>query len=244
MVETYAGRGFEYKTFDFSGHSAIVVMPKVPWPGTPWVWRTEFFGYFDWVDKALLEKGWHVVYIHMSDWYGAPPIIEFMENFYTYITNQYQLNSRMDLFGFSRGGLYALNYAVKNPEKVSTLYLDAPVLDLASWPGGFYQTAAHLEKEWREACHVYGMTSEELVNNKEALDNKFAALVKNQVRLLLAAGMQDMDVPYAENGASLEQYYYKNGGNMKTVIKGDCGHHPHSLEQPEELVEYIVKNFI
>jgi len=34
------------------------VFPDNPLPDKPWVWRTEFFGAFDTVDTALLDKGW------------------------------------------------------------------------------------------------------------------------------------------------------------------------------------------
>ena len=36
----------------------------------------------------------------------------------------------------SRGGLIALNWAIDNPDRVSAVYVDAPVCDIRSWPGG------------------------------------------------------------------------------------------------------------
>lgn len=243
-VKSYEAEGYQCSTFSLLSYPCVVVMPKHTFAGAPWVWRMEFFGCFDWVDRALLEKGWHVVYAQMSDWYGAPRIIDTMERFYTKVQADFQLSKRADVFGFSRGGLYAFNYAVRNPDKIATLYLDAPVIDLASWPGGFYQTAPHYEREWLEACQAYEMSSEELVSYKNGLEKKFAALIEHRVKLLLVAGLKDTDVPYSENGALLEQYYHKNKGDRKVVIKPETGHHPHSLEQPEELLEYIMDNFI
>lgn len=44
------------KDFKLDGHECILVMPKEVHPGKPWVWRAEFFGAFDYADRALLEK--------------------------------------------------------------------------------------------------------------------------------------------------------------------------------------------
>lgn len=242
-IQQYIKDGYQYELLDFQGREGVIVFPRQAAPDRPWIWRTEFLGCFDWVDRALLKKGWHVVYIRMSDWYGAPRIINFMEIFYGYIRGRYALKQGADLFGFSRGGLYALNFAAKNPGKVRTLYLDAPVIDLASWPGGFYHTAPHLEKEWREACGAYEMSEEQLKDYKKGVTEKFKAIYEAAIPVILVAGLADTDVPYEENGALLEAYMKeRNACRFKVIKKEKCGHHPHSLEEPERIVEYIVNN--
>lgn len=257
-AEKYLSLGYHCEFFEFQGRSGVMVCPKEKQTEKvkekqkgkrkekqkekPWIWRTEFFGCFDYADFALLEQGWHVVYVRMSDWYGAPEIINFMEGFYTYAVHTLLLDPKADLFGFSRGGLYAVNFAVRNPERVRTLYLDAPVIDLASWPGGFYGTAPHLSKEWGEACAAYQMKEEELKKYGEGLLEKFEVLYKNRIPILLVAGMEDLVVPYEENGALLERFMIQKGSRcFHTVKKPRCGHHPHSLESPEEIVEFIIR---
>lgn len=241
-AERYLALGYHCKFFEFQGRSGVMVCPKKARPGNTWIWRTEFFGCFDYADLALLEKGWYVVYVRMSDWYGAPEIINFMEEFYAYAVNTLSLNQKADLFGFSRGGLYAVNFAVKNPEKVRTLYLDAPVIDLASWPGGFYGTSPHLRKEWNEACAAYRMKNEGLKKYKEGLSKKFEVLYENHIPLLLVAGMEDCEVPYEENGALLEDFMTQRKNQCFKVLKKlHCAHHPHSLENPEEIVKFVME---
>lgn len=58
-----------YKKLDFSigGRNSFIVCPQKPLPGNPWVWRTEFFGAFDYADRALFEKGWHLAFHCASD---------------------------------------------------------------------------------------------------------------------------------------------------------------------------------
>ena len=135
--------GYQRKDFKLDGHECILGMPKEVHPGKPWVWRAEFIGAFDYADRALLEKGWLIANMMISDMYGCPESISLMEMFYQYIIEEEGLNKKADLFGFSRGGLYSVNYTVKNPETISTLYLDAPVMNVTSWPGGYGASARY-----------------------------------------------------------------------------------------------------
>ena len=59
-----------------------------------------------------------------------------MTAFYDELTGRHGLAKKTVLEGFSRGGLFAYNWAAANPEKVACIYGDAPVCDFKSWPGG------------------------------------------------------------------------------------------------------------
>ena len=160
-VETKSSdwNGYEKLDFQVAGRAALLVKPKTAAPGNPWIWRTEFFGHEPQGDLALLGRGWHVAYIKVSDMYGAPPAIELMNQFHDYLTKTYGLNPRAVLEGFSRGGLYAVNFAATHPDKTAALYLDAPVLDIRSWPGG--KGAAKGDAHcWQQALELYGLTEE------------------------------------------------------------------------------------
>src|SRR6202011_1715162 len=90
--------------------------------------------------------------------YGTPESIDLMAKFHEVVTRDYALNPRAVLEGFSRGGLYAVNFATL-PDKTAALYLDAPVLDIRSWPGG--KGAGKGDKHcWEEALKLYGLTEE------------------------------------------------------------------------------------
>jgi hypothetical protein len=49
-------------------------------------------------------------------------------------------------------------------------------------------------------------------------------------------------VPYKHNGAHLYQAYKKAGLEVKQILKKGVGHHPHSLEDPAEIVEFILEH--
>jgi pimeloyl-ACP methyl ester carboxylesterase len=119
-----------YTRYDFvvAGQPALLIVPREAAPGRPWVWRAEWFGerHGPQVALALLARGWHYAYINASDRYGGPEAMRIFDAFYQHLLTHAQLAPRMVLEGFSRGGLYAFNFAAIWPERVAALYLDAP----------------------------------------------------------------------------------------------------------------------
>ena len=128
-------QGYERYDFNFKEKQAILVVPNQAAQGRPWIWRPAFFGAFPRVDLALLEQGYHVAYFELDNEFANPASLKAGDEFYKYMVKFYTLSPRAVLEGFSRGGLYALNWALKYPKKVACLYLDAPVCDVYSWPG-------------------------------------------------------------------------------------------------------------
>ena len=128
-------QGFDRYDFTQEGAKCIVVVPKSAAPGKPWIWRARFFGHEPQADKALLEKGFHVVYANVGGLFGAPQAVEIWDGFHKYLTEKHGFASKAALEGMSRGGLIIYNWAAKNPDKVSCIYGDAPVCDFKSWPG-------------------------------------------------------------------------------------------------------------
>lgn len=241
-IEKYKNLGYKYQLYEFEGYEGVIIFPVVSRKGNPWIWRTEFLGAFDYADRKLLGLGWNLVYIRMSDQYGAPATVQFMERFFKWVTEKFKLYEKVNLFGFSRGGLYAVNFAVRNAAKIQSIYLDAPVIDLASWPGGFYGTAPHLEKEWKEACQAYKCSEGELKKYRNGIKEKFQVLYENKIPIILVAGLADTVVPYAENGELLEKFMHENKSEkFRCIKKHECDHHPHSLKNPQEIVEFIEK---
>lgn len=231
----YADR-YETEEFEVDGRYSVIVKPEKPREDKAFIWRTEFLGAFDSCDRAMLERGYYLVYHKVSDMYGCPESIEYMHVFQTYLHEHYGFSGRAILFGFSRGGLYAFNYAASYPECVGLLYLDAPVLDIRSWPGGFGASSGG-EKEWRECCECYGLKTDEEIHDFRL--NPLDRLDEVTVPIILVAGLADRVVPYAENGAILAEKYK---GKIKTILKPECDHHPHSLTDPTPIVTFIEQN--
>ena len=64
--------GCDRYDFTFKDRQATIVVPKKAAKGNPWIWRPAFFDAFPSVDKALLEKGFHIVYYDVTHLYGSP----------------------------------------------------------------------------------------------------------------------------------------------------------------------------
>jgi pimeloyl-ACP methyl ester carboxylesterase len=232
--------GFEKLDFQFQDRAALVVKPKVAATGNPWIWRTEFFGHEPQSDLALLAAGWHVAYFKISDMYGSPASIELMEKFHTHVTRERGLARRVVLEGFSRGGLYAVNFAAANPGKTAGIYLDAPVLDIRSWPGGKGKGKG-APREWKQALDAFGLTEETVVAFSGNPLDKTAALAKAGIPIISVCGDADKVVPYEENTKPFAEKLRKEGGVIEVIEKEGVDHHPHSLKDPKPIVDFILK---
>ena len=60
--------------FWLDGYEGTVIEPKHPRGDGAYIWRMEFLGAFDYADRELLNRGWHLVYYKVSDQFGAPSV--------------------------------------------------------------------------------------------------------------------------------------------------------------------------
>lgn len=242
-IEEGEFRGYKSYRFYVEGRECVVVEPIRDERKKPWVWRMEFFDAFSYVDMELLKQGWHIAYCNVSDMYGCEQAIEILNKFHNYVVSLFDLKEKADVFGFSRGGTYAVNYASKYPEHTNCLYLDAPVIDLCSWPGGLY-TGIGSASCWKDCLKVYKMSEEQAkVNFKKISHDHIDHLISEKVPVILVVGDADEVVPYIENGELLARQYEELGGKIKVIVKKGIGHHPHSLEEPKPIVDFI-KNLL
>lgn len=237
-LHTSSWEGYQRTDFLLDERQGLLVHPQTPLPGCPWVWRAEFFGAFDYADRALLKKGWHIAYYRISNMYGCPEAVALMKSFHNAMVKRFSLNGRAALFGFSRGGLYAVNFAAAYPEDVLLLYLDAPVLDIRSWPGGLGQGPG-ASKEWADCKRWYRLTEDTARSFRHNPLDQIPQLTAARIPVLLVAGEADTLVPYSENGAILHREYTRHGGCIHTILKPGVDHHPHSLEDPTPIVAFI-----
>lgn len=234
-------RGHIRHDFMVAGVPAIVVKPKAEAPGRPWIWRTEFFDHRPEIDLALVEKGFHLVHLQVGNTFGCPSAMEKFDLFYRELTTRYGLSRKCVLEGLSRGGLYAYNYAAKNPDGVAAILGDNPVCDFKSWPGGKGKGPGS-KVDWAKLQKDYGFKTE-----KEAMEWKFnpvdnlKPLAKAGIPLLHLCGDADEVVPYPENTVILFDNYQKLGGQTKLILKPGMKHHPHGLDDPKPAVEWILK---
>ena len=163
-----------------------------------------------------------------------------MDGVHAKIVAEHKLAPKPVLEGFSRGGLYAFNWAARNPGKVAALYVDAPVCDFKSWPGGKGKGKGG-PSDWQGCLKAYGFTeAQALVYKFNPLDN-LAPLAAAKIPIIAVAGDAADVVPLAENIAIVDGRYRELGGEIQLIVKPGVGHHPHSLTDQAPVVEFLLK---
>lgn len=236
--QTFPGKKSEWSgcnryDFSFRGRDVIVVTPKLAAKGNPWIWRPAFFDAFPSVDKALLKKGFHVAYYDVTHLYGSPRGVQFGTDFYRQMVDTFGLSPRVTLEGFSRGGLFALNWAAKNTEKIACIYIDAPVCDVFSWPG---RKNTGL---WNDLLKEWGLTDGQMNSFTGNPVDNLKPLAEAGIPIFSVCGDSDQAVPFKDNMDIVRSRYLALGGAVQVIIKEGCDHHPHSLENPEPVVDFI-----
>lgn len=233
--------GFARTDFEFEGVGAILVEPERAAMGQPWIWRARFFGHEPQTDIALLEAGFHLAYVDVAGLYGNALAVERWRAFHDFLVREHSLSRRPAIEAMSRGGLIALEFAKRYPDRVSCLYLDAPVCDLRSWPGGF-GAGRGSANDWRAACAAWGRSEDEMLALEAQAFAQLEPLVEHGVGLLSVVGQADQVVPVAENTDVLLERFEAIGGSIEVIRKPDIGHHPHSLEDPTPIVDFVLEH--
>ncbi len=219
--------------FELNGFKATVLIPEKP--NGKWVWKTEFFTAFDQAERALFDKGYTRVYYRVSDMYGSTRAVRLMRNFHKELLKRFSfLDEQAILFGFSRGGLYAFNYVLYYPESVSKVYLDAPVLNLKSWP-------KKDSKEQKEFFEEYNLNEQTFDSFNGSPIDCLEEFFSYKIPTLLVAGGSDEVVPFIENGGIMVEKAKELGVEIKVIVKETCGHHPHCLEDVTPIIEFVEK---
>jgi putative heme-binding domain-containing protein len=235
--------GAKRHRFQFEGRTAWVVEPADPLPGNPWSWCMMFPDAFTARCAApqLVAKGFHHAYLDVGNSFGSPDAVAKLAAFHDELVRR-GLAAKPALIGISRGGLYAHRYAAEHPDHVAVIYGDAAVCDFKSWPGGKGKGKGS-PGDWKACLAAYGFADEAAAlayggNPIDALE----PLAKAGVALVHVVGDADDVVPPAENTAIVEERYKKLGGTIEVIHKPGVGHHPHGLDDPQPVVDFILRH--
>lgn len=206
--------GFEKESFSFDGRAAYIVKPVKAISGNPWVWRAYFPEWHYEMDSILLSRGFHIAFINCNDMYGSPAAMQVWERYYQHLIANYSFAKKAVLEGVSRGGLYVYNWAKRNPDKVSCIYAEAPVLDIKSWPGGKGKGKGNAEN-WKQCMSAYSLTEEEALNFNDNPIDHLQSLAAYKVPIIHVVCKSDSIVPVEENTAILSKRYLQLGGPIR-----------------------------
>jgi hypothetical protein len=99
----------------------VVVVPQEAAPGKPWSWRGRYFDHEPQAEMELLKRGFHIGFIQSDA--GKP-----WDAWYAFLTEKHGLAKKPAFIGMSGGGRNAFTWATTNPDKVSCIYADNPLI--------------------------------------------------------------------------------------------------------------------
>ena len=218
--------------FLFKGYEATVIVPDNP--NGKLAWKAEYLDAFENAEVELLNMGYTRAYLNVKYRYGSYKTIRLMHAFQLYITEKYNLEKKAVLFGMSIGGLYSFNYAITYPEYVEKVVLDNPVLDFTAWPP--------LNSKWQdELMDAYSLPRDAIYNFKDKPVDNFEEFFSYGIPVMLLAAQQDEVVSHEMCSKKMIEYCKENGIDIKVILKPEGKHHPHSLEDPTPIIEFVTK---
>jgi pimeloyl-ACP methyl ester carboxylesterase len=246
-AEDYLGYARHQVSGRADGRSFTVVVPRQAATGRPWIWCGAFWGNKDIpatrqvaaANVKLLGKGFHMVCSSPPSVYGYVDGNRSMDDVYADAVAKYGLSPKPVLVALSREALFMYRWAAANPDKVAGLYVDNGVCDFKSWPGGMGK-AKRDDASWRLVLESYGFNSEAeaLAYDQNPID-LLKPLADARIPILHVCGTADAVVPYEENAAIIRERYERMGGPIEVILKPGAGHHPHGLEDPAPIIEFM-----
>ena len=242
--------GFDQYNFTVAGKPCLVVAPKNPRPGNPWIWRTYFWNHKPLFDSIMCSQGYYLAFMDAPNLYGAPQAVALMDSFYVHLTTHYGMNRKPTLFGISRGAYYMYNWSRDNVDKISSLYGDGAGMDYVSWPCGCYGTGTGSAGDWATLKTVFGFKTD--AEAKAYRGNPYQGmkpLALAKIPIIHVYGEADDVAPPNENVLKANDSLKAYGWQMKLLSKPKTGH-VHGVTagdgglpgQLDTLVAFVLRN--
>lgn len=241
MGEMFFWNNFHGWKGQVAGRDCRIIFPPTARPGQPWIWKPEFLDAFTQVDIALVERGFHLAYIDVSDHYGCPTALEYGDALYDIAVRQFGLSRKIGFIALSRGGLFAYNWTVRHPDRVACLYADNPVCDIKSWPAGWGEGPGSPE-DWSKCLKAYKLTEAKARTFYGNPIDQINHLIAAQIPILHVIGGADEIVPVQENSDRIRAIYLAASAPYEEVVKPKGRHHPHGLDNPAKIIAFFERH--
>lgn len=228
---------FKHEELEFEGRKAYLVKPDCEPNGRLAIYMEYFWAFPD-TAVELLNRGWHIAGLVNKNRWGLEEDQDARHRFFGFLREKYGFEDRFAAIGMSCGGLHAVKHAGMHPEDIAVLYLDAPVINLLSCPMKCGKGTAEPELV-RECLDALGMTESEMISYRRHPLDFLPVLAEHRIPVILLYGDRDDGVYYEENGALLEKEYQRAGAPVRVICKPGCGHHPHGLEDPSVIADFM-----
>lgn len=217
--------------FDFRGRRAWIVEPESPAKGWPWVWTMQWMGAY--LDRTgapdLVRDGFYHVHLEAFDTRANDDGLKALSDFQDYLVRELGFAPKANLIGMSWGGFYSVRYANAFSEKVSRIYLDAPLLNFDGFGGDATKTptaAVALIGPWAKSAPADGNWSAD----PRMPVNMAASIAAEKIPVCLLYGGQDQTVNPKVNCERFVTAFKNAGGDIRVEKRDLYGHHPHGFE--------------
>lgn len=227
--------------FTFEDRPAWIVLPDADKANGCVALKMEYGGAFPDTEMALVEKGYVRAFLQNKNRWGQDEDHDAKVRFIEFLHKELGTRKQVVLIGMSCGGFHSVNFASRHPEYVSAMYLDAPLLNMLSYPMGYGIGTQHTYVFEEEIAPAYGFTLSDLIAYRDMPIDRIHTLVENRIPVAITAGDADKIVPYVENGKYIEDAYRGTDIPFFLRIVSGRDHHPHGLEDPSPVVEFIEK---
>lgn len=232
--------GYECLKFVFEDRKAILVKPYNNCEGNKWLLKTEYFSAFPDFELEMLKRGYHLAYVSNKTRWHDESDDGVKDRFCEFLSNEFGLSSKCMPVGLSCGGMHAIYFASKYPQRVAAMYIDAPVINLLSCPAGIGKGTTSMYEEFVNAT---GMTLTDLINYRNHPIDNAIPIIENKIPVFLVGGDSDDIVPFDENGEAFYKLLKKYDANITKIVKSGCNHHPHGLEDNTPIIEFTLKYY-
>lgn len=167
---------YDRYSFDLAGVEGgiTVIIPKTTAPGKPWVFRAGFVDRDATVDLALLARGFHIVTGPVPFNSDGPSLAHWNAVYKHFIDHGFSRKPAMEGAGRAAGEVYA--WAIENPENVSCIYGENPVLRSFMSKTPLLDNLAPLAKAGVPLLHVCGSLDPALSDHTRALEKRYKEL--------------------------------------------------------------------
>lgn len=167
---------YDRYSFELSGVEGpiTVLLPIKVAAGNPWVYRPDFVARDATVDLALLAKGFHIV-TGPVPFNADGPILAHWNQVYRHLT-KHGFSTKPVLAGAGRGAGEAYVWAMENPDKVSCIYGENPVLRSAVSKTQPLDNLAPLAKAGVPLLHVCGSLDPAFEEHTRAAERRYKEL--------------------------------------------------------------------
>lgn len=233
--------GYEMLNFELEERIVKLICPQKPRQDNKWLLKTEYLNAFPMFEREMLSRGYYVAHIKNITRWCKTEDTDAKAKLCNFLIDELGFYKKCMTVGLSCGGMQSVYFAAKYPEYVAAMYLDAPVLNLLSCPCGLGVAEVNFYDEFVKAM---GLTASDLLNYREHPIDKVDDVIENGIPAILVCGDSDKTVPYVENGKFLAEKYRNSSVPFVEILKPNCDHHPHGLEDVTPIVEFAERYYL